>query len=83
MTVDQILARLKSLGDDARRKHNAKAGAPDNQFGVPMSAIRALAKTLKPAARNRELALRIAGFRHCSANRTCFQGRGPTQINSA
>jgi 3-methyladenine DNA glycosylase AlkD len=47
MTVKEILAHFKSLGDDARRKHNAKAGAPDNQFGVKLGDIRALAKKLK------------------------------------
>jgi 3-methyladenine DNA glycosylase AlkD len=47
MTVPEILAQLKSLGDDARRKHNAKSGAPDNQFGVKLGDIRALAKTIK------------------------------------
>src|SRR5437764_13135799 len=31
MTVNEILAQLESLGDDARRAHNTKAGAPDNQ----------------------------------------------------
>jgi hypothetical protein len=34
MTVNEILTRLKSLGDDARCTRNTKAGAPDNQFGV-------------------------------------------------
>ena len=47
MTVKEILARLKSLGDDARRKHNTKAGAPDNQFGVKLGDVRALAKKVK------------------------------------
>ena len=47
MTVKEILARLESLGDDARRKHNAKAGAPDNQFGVKLGDIRAIAKKIK------------------------------------
>ena len=47
MTVKEILAQLKSLGDEARRKHNAKAGAPDNQFGVKLGDVRALAKQLK------------------------------------
>lgn len=47
MTVQEILAQLKSLGDDARRKHNAKAGAPDNQFGVKLGDLRALAKKIK------------------------------------
>jgi 3-methyladenine DNA glycosylase AlkD len=47
ITVHEILARLKSLADDARRAHNAKAGAPDNQFGVKLGDIRALAKRIK------------------------------------
>jgi 3-methyladenine DNA glycosylase AlkD len=47
MTVHEILAELKSLGDDARRKHNTKAGAPDNQFGVKLGDIRAIAKKIK------------------------------------
>lgn len=56
MTVKEVLAQLKSLGDDARRKHNAKAGAPDNQFGVPMGDIRAIAKKIKT---DHELALKL------------------------
>jgi 3-methyladenine DNA glycosylase AlkD len=47
MTVHKILAQLKSLGDEARRKHNTKAGAPDNQFGVKLGDIRAMAKKIK------------------------------------
>ena len=54
MTVDQILARLQSLGDDARRAHNTKAGAPDNQFGVKLGDLRAMAKKVKT---DHELAL--------------------------
>jgi 3-methyladenine DNA glycosylase AlkD len=54
MTVDQILTRLRSLGDDARRAHNTKAGAPDNQFGVKLGDIRAIAKQIKT---DHELAL--------------------------
>jgi 3-methyladenine DNA glycosylase AlkD len=56
MTVKEILARLKSLGDDARRKHNTKAGAPDNQFGVKLGDIRAIAKKIKT---DHELALKL------------------------
>jgi 3-methyladenine DNA glycosylase AlkD len=56
MTVNEILARLKSLGDDARRAHNKKAGAPDNQFGVKLGDIRALAKKIKS---DHELALQL------------------------
>src|SRR5439155_7700622 len=47
MTVNEILAQLESLGDDARRAHNTKAGAPDNQFGVKLGDIRAMAKKIK------------------------------------
>src|SRR4051812_7388027 len=47
MTVNEILAQLEPLGDDARRKHNTKAGAPDNQFGVKLGDIRAIAKKIK------------------------------------
>lgn len=56
MTVHEILERLESLGDDARRKHNTKAGAPDNQFGVKLGDIRALAKKIKT---NHELAIKL------------------------
>lgn len=53
MTVKEILGNLESLGNDARRKHNAKTGpdgipgAGDNQFGVPTGDIRKLAKKIK------------------------------------
>lgn len=62
MTVKEILAQLKSLGDDARRKHNAKVGpdgapgAGDNQFGVKHGDIRTLAKKLKT---DHDLALKL------------------------
>jgi len=56
MTVKEILTQLKSLGDDARRKHNTKAGAPDNQFGVKLGDIRAIAKKIKT---DHELALEL------------------------
>ena len=56
MTVKEVLAKLKSLGDEARRKHNIKAGAPDNQFGVQMGDIRAIAKKIKT---DHELALKL------------------------
>ena len=56
MTVKEILAKLESLGDDARRKHNIKAGAPDNQFGVKLGDIRAIAKKVKT---DHELALEL------------------------
>lgn len=56
MTTKEILTQLKSLGDDARRKHNIKAGAPDNQFGVKLGDIRAIAKKIKS---DHQLALKL------------------------
>lgn len=45
--VEEILDRLKSLGDSKVRERNAKAGAGENQFGLRMGDIRKLAKELK------------------------------------
>src|SRR5436305_4587902 len=56
MTVNEILAQLESLGDAARRKHNTKSGAPDNQFGVKLGDIRAMAKKIRI---DHELALKL------------------------
>jgi len=56
MTVKEVLAQLETLGDDARRKHNTKAGAPGNQFGVKLGDIRAIAKKIKT---DHELALKL------------------------
>jgi 3-methyladenine DNA glycosylase AlkD len=47
MTVKEVLAQLKSLGDEARSKHNIKAGAPENQFGVKLGDLRTVAKKIK------------------------------------
>lgn len=47
MNVKEILAQLKSLGNDSRRAHNTKAGAPDNQFGVKLGDLRDIAKKIK------------------------------------
>ncbi|MBL8990329.1 MAG: DNA alkylation repair protein [Phycisphaerae bacterium] len=59
MTVKEALARLESMGDAARRKHNTKAGAPDNQFGVKLGDIRALAGKIKPPPPPHDLALQL------------------------
>lgn len=56
MNVKEVLKKLESLGDEARRKHNAKAGAPENQFGVKLGDIRAVANKIKS---NHELALEL------------------------
>lgn len=47
MSVQDLLAQFAALADQARHKHNAKAGAPANQFGVKLGDLRAIAKKLK------------------------------------
>jgi len=47
MAVKEILAQLKSLGDEGRRAFNTKAGAPNNQFGVKLGDLRVIAKKIK------------------------------------
>jgi 3-methyladenine DNA glycosylase AlkD len=48
MTVTEILSKLEALGNEKVRAHNIKFGAHENQFGVKMGDIRALAKNIKP-----------------------------------
>ncbi len=47
MTLKEALKQLKALGTEAMRKHNAKWGAGDDQFGVKHGDIRVLAKKIK------------------------------------
>ncbi len=56
MTIQEILLHLKSLGDGKVRAHNQKFGAGENQYGVKMGDIRALAKKIKV---NHQLALEL------------------------
>lgn len=56
MKVQQILGQLEALGNESRRKHNTKAGAPSNQFGVMLGDVRKVAKKLEPS---RELAFEL------------------------
>jgi 3-methyladenine DNA glycosylase AlkD len=56
MTVDEVLTKLKALGNEKVRQHNIKYGAGDNQFGVKMGDIRALSQKIKS---DHELALAL------------------------
>ena len=47
MTLDETLARLKTLGSEKVRAQNAKHGAGANQFGVSLGEIRTLAKKIR------------------------------------
>ena len=46
-TVKDVLKQLEALGDEKVRAHNTRYGAGDNQFGVKLGDIRALAKKIK------------------------------------
>ncbi|QOG04013.1 DNA alkylation repair protein [Flavobacterium sp. MDT1-60] len=56
MKAKEIVAQLEALGDEKMRTQNKKRGAGDNQFGVKMGDIRAIAKKIKT---NHELALEL------------------------
>lgn len=63
MTIKAILTKLESMGDETRRKRNARVGPdgtapPDKQFGVKAGDIRTLAKKIKA---DKELALQLWG----------------------
>lgn len=47
MTLNEVMLRLESLGNETVRKMNAKNGSGDNQFGVKMGDIRPIAKEIK------------------------------------
>ncbi len=47
MSKNEVLAELKSLGDEKMRRQNARHGAGENQFGVRLGEIRKLAKKIK------------------------------------
>lgn len=54
--VKDILAQLKSMGNDNVRKLNVRNGAGDKQFGVKLGDIRVIAKKIKP---NHDLAMAL------------------------
>src|SRR5262245_4166355 len=56
MTLKEVLAQLKSLGNEKVRAHNKKYGAGDHQFGVRHGDIRKLAAKIKT---NHELAIAL------------------------
>ena len=47
MTLKETMEQLELLGNEARRAHNTKYGAGDNQFGVQHGDIQGLAKKIK------------------------------------
>src|SRR4051794_31373911 len=64
VTLEEALKRLEALGDAKVRAQNAKAGAGDNQYGVALGGIRALAKE---GRKGHELALLLWGTGNADA----------------
>ena len=56
MTLKETLTQLEALGTDKMRAQNSKNGAGENQFGVRLGDLRALAKKIKT---NHELAIAL------------------------
>jgi 3-methyladenine DNA glycosylase AlkD len=74
-TTKTVLARLAKLGDAARKKHNEKAGAPANQFGVKLGDVRKLAKEL---GQDHELAMQLWATGNVEAQLLATQMLDPT-----
>jgi 3-methyladenine DNA glycosylase AlkD len=55
-TLEEALKTLEACGHPKVREMNARNGAPENQFGVKMGDIRAIAKSIKT---NHELGLEL------------------------
>ena len=79
MTPKEILAQLKSLGNEKVRTHNKKYGAGDNQFGVPMGDIRKLAAKIKT---DHELALSLWKTGNIDAQFLAILVMKPTNLSS-
>lgn len=58
MSRDEVMRQLKAWGTENARQINARHGAGENQFGVNLSNLRTLAKTLKT---NHDLAMELWG----------------------
>jgi len=56
MTLDEVMTQLEAWGTEKAREINGKNGAGENQFGVNLSNLRALAKQIKS---NHDLALQL------------------------
>ncbi len=80
MTKKEVLTKLESLGNEARRKHNTKAGAHENQFGVKMGDIRKLAKEIKT---DHKLALELWKTGNIDARQLAILIMEPKKLSAA
>lgn len=86
-SVDEVLAELESLGDEKRRRFNAKvgrdgiAGAPDDaQFGCKTGDLRKLAKKLKT---DHELGLELWKTGNLDAQMLAILVMKPKELSTA
>lgn len=80
MTVKEVLAELKANSNENTLKHNKKFGAGDNQYGVKMGDIRALAKKIKS---DHELGLKLWETGNVDAQQVAILIMKPKQLTAA
>jgi 3-methyladenine DNA glycosylase AlkD len=79
-TLEEALNALACCGNAKVREMNARNGAPENQFGVKMGDIRAIAKSIKT---NHELGLELWGSGNVEAMLMATLIMKPKQLSEA
>ena len=79
-SAKDVLAQLEALGNEATRKHNAKAGAPKDQFGVKRGDLRKVAKAL---GTDHALALELWKTRNVDARFVAILIMKPKELSAA
>jgi 3-methyladenine DNA glycosylase AlkD len=79
-TLKEALARLKGLGNEKMRAHNAKLGASDKQFGVLLGDIRKLSAEIKT---HHALALELWDTENVDARLLATLLMKPAQLSSS
>ncbi len=79
MTARQVLAELKSLGNERVRALNIKRGGGDNQFGVKLGDIRKIADRIKS---DHDLALELWGTGNTEARMLAMLLMKPAKLSS-
>lgn len=79
-TLEEALNALEACGDSKVREMNIRRGAPENQFGVKMGDVRAIAKSIKT---NHALGLELWGSGNLDAMLLATLIVKPTQLSEA
>lgn len=78
MTLQEALKKLESLGSEKMRLFNKKNGADDNQYGLKMGDIRAVAKPIKT---DHKLALELWETKNLDARLLAMLIMKPQQLS--